>query len=50
MVDNYVSFMDNVPFPEDETLLMFANIVFSLLEVNTRGIFQRDLKPDNMLY
>ena len=28
---------------------MFANIAFSLLEVNSRGIFHRDLKPDNML-
>jgi serine/threonine protein kinase len=29
---------------------MFASIAFSLLEVNSRGIFHRDLKPDNMLY
>ena len=29
---------------------MFANIAFSLLEVNSRGIFHRDLKPDNMLF
>jgi serine/threonine protein kinase len=30
-------------------MIMFANIAFSLLEVNSRGIFHRDLKPDNML-
>ena len=30
--------------------MMFANIAFSLLEINTRGIFHRDLKPDNMLF
>ena len=29
---------------------MLANIAFSLLEINTRGIFHRDLKPDNMLF
>ena len=29
---------------------MFANIAFSLLELNSRGIFHRDLKPDNMIY
>ena len=28
---------------------MFANIAFSLFEVNSRGIYHRDLKPDNML-
>ena len=41
--------MDNKPFSEQEILIMFANIAFSLLEVNSRGIFHRDLKPDNML-
>ena len=29
---------------------MFANIAFSLLEVNSRGILHRDLKPDNILF
>jgi serine/threonine protein kinase len=42
--------MDNAPFSEEEIMIMFANIAFSLLEVNSRGIFHRDLKPDNMLY
>jgi NIMA (never in mitosis gene a)-related kinase 1/4/5 len=41
--------MDKEPFSEEEIMTMFANIAFSLLEVNTRGIFHRDLKPDNML-
>ena len=41
--------MENAPFSEQEILIMFANIAFSLLEVNSRGIFHRDLKPDNML-
>ena len=41
--------MDKAPFSEQEILIMFANIAFSLLEVNSRGIFHRDLKPDNML-
>jgi serine/threonine protein kinase len=41
--------MQNAPFSEQEILIMFANIAFSLLEVNSRGIFHRDLKPDNML-
>jgi serine/threonine protein kinase len=40
---------DNKPFSEQEILIMFANIAFSLLEVNSKGIFHRDLKPDNML-
>jgi len=42
--------MDKEPFSEEEILMMFANIAFSLLEVNSRGIFHRDLKPDNMLF
>jgi len=41
--------MENAPFSEQEILIMFANVAFSLLEVNSRGIFHRDLKPDNML-
>jgi serine/threonine protein kinase len=41
--------MGNAPFSEEEIFIMFANIAFSLLEVNSRGIFHRDLKPDNML-
>jgi serine/threonine protein kinase len=41
--------MENSPFSEKEIMIMFANIAFSLLEVNSRGIFHRDLKPDNML-
>jgi len=41
--------MDKIPFSEKEIFIMFANIAFSLLEVNSRGIFHRDLKPDNML-
>jgi serine/threonine protein kinase len=41
--------MDNSPFSEEEIMIMFANIALSLLEVNSRGIFHRDLKPDNML-
>ena len=41
--------MDKAPFSEKEIFIMFANIAFSLLEVNRRGIFHRDLKPDNML-
>jgi serine/threonine protein kinase len=41
--------MENAPFSEQEILIMFANIAFSLLEVNSRGIFHRDMKPDNML-
>jgi serine/threonine protein kinase len=41
--------MENAPFSEQEILIMFANLAFSLLEVNSRGIFHRDLKPDNML-
>jgi len=41
--------MDNSPFSEEEIMIMFANIAFSLLEVNSRGIYHRDLKPDNML-
>jgi serine/threonine protein kinase len=40
---------DNKPFSEQEIFIMLANIAFSLLEVNSRGIFHRDLKPDNML-
>jgi hypothetical protein len=31
--------MENAPFSEQEILIMFANIAFSLLEVNSRGIF-----------
>jgi serine/threonine protein kinase len=42
--------MDKEPFSEQQIMTMFANIAFSLLEVNTRGIFHRDLKPDNMLF
>jgi serine/threonine protein kinase len=42
-------FMEKEPFSEEEIMMTFANIAFSLLEVNTRGIFHRDLKPDNML-
>jgi serine/threonine protein kinase len=42
--------MDNAPFSEEEIRIMLANIAFSLLEVNSRGIYHRDLKPDNMLY
>jgi eukaryotic-like serine/threonine-protein kinase len=30
-------------------MIMSANIGFSLLEMNSRGINHRDLKPDNML-
>ena len=41
--------MENSPFSEKEIFIIFANIAFSLLEVNSRGIFHRDLKPDNML-
>ena len=41
--------MDNAPFSEEEIKIMLANIAFSLLEVNSRGIYHRDLKPDNML-
>jgi serine/threonine protein kinase len=41
--------MENSTFSEQEILIMFANIAFSLLEVNSRGIFHRDLRPDNML-
>jgi serine/threonine protein kinase len=40
----------NQPFSEQEIMLMFANIAFCLLEINSRGIFHRDLKPDNMLF
>jgi serine/threonine protein kinase len=36
-------------FSEQEIFIKFANIAFSLLELNSRGIFHRDLKPDNML-
>ena len=41
--------MDNVPFSDEEIKIMLANIAFSLLEVNSRGIYHRDLKPYNML-
>jgi serine/threonine protein kinase len=41
---------DNKPFSEQEIMIMFANLAFALLEINSRGHCHGNLKPDNILF
>jgi serine/threonine protein kinase len=37
------------PFSEKEIMKKCACISFALLEINSRGVHHRDMKPDNIL-
>ena len=39
----------NKLFKEDEVILLLSNIIMAVYHLNSRGIYHRDVKPENFL-
>ena len=42
--------LDAVPVPQDQLVVVFAQIAAGLAHMHRRGVFHADLKPNNILY
>jgi serine/threonine protein kinase len=42
--------LDAIPIPQDQLVVVFAQIAAGLAHMHRRGVFHADLKPNNVLY
>ena len=42
--------LDATPIPQDQLVVVFAQIAAGLAHMHRRGVYHADLKPNNMLY
>jgi eukaryotic-like serine/threonine-protein kinase len=42
--------LDAVPIPQDQLVVVFAQVAAGLAHMHRRGVFHADLKPNNILY
>ena len=42
--------LDAIPIPQDQLVVVFAQIAAGLAHMHRRGVFHADLKPNNILY